>query len=198
MKFQIVLALVGILTFTSCQDNTQVKGIDFEVTKEFSKEELNNQLERLSKLVNKAIEKEKEAKIIGGKIISLMANSPLDQEGSIQVVSRSISNSSLSDLQKSEIYDILHNEFDYTGLPKVFTKEDVQSQMENLSKLIGKSIKNDKVSGIRNKRIVRFIKKSNLDSKLGLKVFFETLTKSDLSKDDQKALFVIIERMLMD
>jgi hypothetical protein len=35
MKVQIVLALVGILTFASCQDNTQVKGIDFEVTKEF-------------------------------------------------------------------------------------------------------------------------------------------------------------------
>ena len=186
MKVQIVLALAGMLIFASCQDNTQVKGIDFEVTKEFSKEELNNQLERLSKLVNKAIEKEKEAKIIGGKIISLMANSPLDQEGSMYVVSRSISKSSLSKLQKSEIYDILHNEFDYSGLPKVFTKEEVQSQIENLSKLIGKSIKNDKVSGIRNKRIVRFIKKSNLDSKLGLKVFFETLTKSDLSKDDQK------------
>ena len=198
MKVQIVLALAGMLIFASCQDNTQVKGIDFEVTKEFSKEELNNQLERLSKLVNKAIEKEKEAKIIGGKIISLMANSPLDQEGSIQVVSRSISNSSLSDLQKSEIYDILHNEFDYTGLPKVFTKEDVQSQMENLSKLIGKSIKNDKVSGIRNKRIVRFIKKSNLDLKIALKVCFDTISNSGLSKDDQKAFFAIIERMLMD
>ena len=121
MKVQIVLALVGILTFTSCQDNSQVKGIDFEVIKVFSQEESNNQMVKLSKLVNKAIEKEKEAKIIGGKIISLMANSPLDQEGSMYVVSRSISKSSLSKLQKSEIYDILHNEFDYSGLPKVFT-----------------------------------------------------------------------------
>ena len=198
MKIQIVFALAVMFSLASCQNNTQVKGIDFEVTKEFSKEELNNQLERLSKLVNKAIEKEKEAKVIGGEIISLMANSPLDQQGSILVVSQSISKSSLSDFQKSEIYDILHDEFDYTGLPKVFTKEEVQDQMEKLSKLLEKSIKIDKVSGIRNKRIVRFIKKSNLDSKIGLKVFFETLTRSDLSEDDQKAFYAVIKRMLMD
>ena len=198
MKVQIVLALAGILTFTSCQDNTQVKGIDFEVTKEFSKEELNNQLERLSKLVNKAIEIEKDSKKIGDKIISLMANSPLDEEGALKAVSQSILKSSLSDDQKSEIYAVLQKELDDTGLRKVVSEEDANAQMKNLSKLIKKSIKIDKDSRIRNKRIVRFIKKSNLDLKIALKVCFDTISNSGLSKDDQNALFAILESMLMD
>lgn len=198
MKVQIVLALVGILTFTSCQDNSQVKGIDFEVTKVFSQEESNNQMVKLSKLVNKAIEIEKDSKKIGDKIISLMANSPLDEEGAFKVVSQSISKSSLSDDQKSEIYAVLQKEFDDAGLRKVVSEEDANAQMKNLSKLIKKSIKIDKDSRIRNKRIVRFIKKSNLDLKIALKVCFDTISNSDLSKDDQKAFFAIIERMLMD
>jgi hypothetical protein len=198
MKVQIVLALVGILTFTSCQDNSQVKGIDFEVTKVFSQEESNNQMVKLSKLVNKAIEIEKDSKKIGDKIISLMANSPLDEEGALKAVSQSILKSSLSDDQKSEIYAVLQKELDDTGLRKVVSEEDANAQMKNLSKLIKKSIKIDKDSRIRNKRIVRFIKKSNLDLKIALKVCFDTISNSDLSKDDQKAFFAIIERMLMD
>jgi len=197
MKVQIVLALAGMLTFASCQDNTKVKGIDFEVTKEFSKEEYNTQMVKLSKLVNKALEKEKDSKTIGVKIISLMANSLLDEEGSFKAVSQSISKSSLSDAQKSEIYAVLKQEFDDSGLRKV-TSEEVNTQMNNLSKLIEKSIKIDKDSRIRNKRIVRFIKKSNLDSKIALKVCFDTISNSGLSEDDQKAFFAIIERMLMD
>jgi hypothetical protein len=198
MKVQIVLALVGILTFTSCQDNSQVKGIDFEVTKVFSQEESNNQMVKLSKLVNKAIEIEKDSKKIGDKIISLMANSPLDEEGALKAVSQSILKSSLSDDQKSEIYAVLQKELDDIGLRKVVSEEDANAQMKNLSKLIKKSIKIDKDSRIRNKRIVRFIKKSNLDLKIALKVCFDTISNSDLSKDDQKAFFAIIERMLMD
>jgi hypothetical protein len=198
MKVQIVLALVGILTFTSCQDNSQVKGIDFEVTKVFSQEESNNQMVKLSKLVNKAIEIEKDSKKIGDKIISLMANSPLDEEGALKAVSQSILKSSLSDDQKSKIYAVLQKELDDTGLRKVVSEEDANAQMKNLSKLIKKSIKIDKDSRIRNKRIVRFIKKSNLDLKIALKVCFDTISNSDLSKDDQKAFFAIIERMLMD
>ena len=198
MKFQIVLALVGILTFTSCQDNSQVKGIDFEVTKVFSQEESNNQMVKLSKLVNKAIEIEKDSKKIGDKIISLMANSPLDEEGALKAVSQSILKSSLSDDQKSEIYAVLQKELDDTGLRKVVSEEDANAQMKNLSKLIKKSIKIDKDSRIRNKRIVRFIKKSNLDLKIALKVCFDTISNSGLSKDDQNALFAILESMLMD
>ena len=198
MKVQIVLALVGILTFTSCQDNSQVKGIDFEVTKVFSQEESNNQMVKLSKLVNKAIEIEKDSKKIGDKIISLMANSPLDEEGALKAVSQSILKSSLSDDQKSEIYAVLQKELDDTGLRKVVSEEDANAQMKNLSKLIKKSIKIDKDSRIRNKRIVRFIKKSNLDLKIALKVCFDTISNSGLSKDDQNALFAIIESMLMD
>ena len=198
MKVQIVLALAGMLTFASCQDKTQVKGIDFEVTKEFSKEESNNQMVKLSKLVNKAFEIEKDSKKIGDKIISLMANSPLDEEGAFKAVSQSISKSSLSDDQKSKIYAVLQKEFDDAGLRKVISEEDVNAQMKNLSKLIKKSIIIDKDSRVRNKRIVRFIKKSNLDLKIALKVCFDTISKSGLSKDDQKAFFAIIERMLMD
>ena len=198
MKVQIVLAFAGMLTLASCQNNTQVKGIDFEVTKEFSKEEYNTQIVKLSKLVNKALEKEKDSKTIGAKIISLMANSLLDEEGSFKAVSQSISKSSLSDVQKSEIYAVLNQEFDDSGLRKVTSEEEVNTQMNNLSKLIEKSIKIDKDSRIRNKRIVRFIKKSNLDLKMALKVFSETISNSDLSEDDQKAFYAVIKSMLMD
>jgi len=198
MKFQIVFALAVMLSLASCQDNSQVKGIDFEVTKVFSKEEHNTHMIKLSKLVNKAIEKEKDSKTIGAKIISLMANSLLDEEGSFNAVSQSISKSSLSDAQKSEIYAVLQKEFDDTGLRKVVSEEDANAQMKNLSKLIKKSIKIDKDSRIRNKRIVRFIKKSNLDLKMALKVFSETISNSDLSEDDQKAFYAVIKSMLMD
>ena len=141
MKFQIVFALAAMLSLASCQDNSQVKGIDFEVTKVFSKEEHNTHMIKLSKLVNKAIEKEKDSKTIGAKIISLMANSLLDEEGSFNAVSQSISKSSLSDAQKSEIYAVLKQEFDDSGLRKVTSEEEVNTQMNNLSKLIEKSIK---------------------------------------------------------
>jgi len=198
MKFQIVFALAVMLSLASCQDNSQVKGIDFEVTKVFSKEEHNTHMIKLSKLVNKAIEKEKDSKTIGAKIISLMANSLLDEEGSFNAVSQSISKSSLSDAQKSEIYAVLQKEFDDAGLRKVTSEEEVNTQMNNLSKLIEKSIKIDKDSRIRNKRIVRFIKKSNLDLKMALKVFSETISNSDLSEDDQKAFYAVIKSMLMD
>lgn len=198
MKFQIVFALAVMLSLASCQDNSQVKGIDFEVTKVFSKEEHNTHMIKLSKLVNKAIEKEKDSKTIGAKIISLMANSLLDEEGSFNAVSQSISKSSLSDAQKSEIYAVLKQEFDDSGLRKVTSEEEVNTQMNNLSKLIEKSIKIDKDSRIRNKRIVRFIKKSNLDLKMALKVFSETISNSDLSEDDQKAFYAVIKSMLMD
>ena len=127
-----------------------------------------------------------------------MANSPLDDEGSFKAVSQSISKSSLSDDQKSKIYAVLQKEFDDAGLRKVISEEDVNAQMKNLSKLIKKSIIIDKDSRVRNKRIVRFIKKSNLDLKIALKVCFDTISNSGLSKDDQKAFFAIIERMLMD
>lgn len=197
MKVQIVLAFAGMLTLASCQNNTQVKGIDFEVTKEFSKEEYNTQMVKLSKLVNKALEKEKDSKTIGAKIISLMANSLLDEKGSFKAVSQSISKSSLSDAQKSEIYAVLKQKFDDLGLRKV-TSEEVNTQMNNLSKLIEKSIKIDKDSRIRNKRIVRFIRESNLDLITALKVFSETISNSDLSEDDQKAFYAVIKSMLMD
>lgn len=173
MKFQIVFALAVMLSLASCQDNSQVKGIDFEVTKVFSKEEHNTHMIKLSKLVNKAIEKEKDSKTIGAKIISLMANSLLDEEGSFNAVSQSISKSSLSDAQKSEIYAVLKQEFDDSGLRKVTSEEEVNTQMNNLSKLIEKSIKIDKDSRVRNKRIIRFIRESNLDLKMALKVFLK-------------------------
>lgn len=198
MKVQIVLAFAGMLTLVSCQNNTQVKGIDFEVTKEFSKEEYNTQMVKLSKLVNKALEKEKDSKTIGAKIISLMANSLLDEEGSFKAVSQSISKSSLSDAQKSEIYAVLNQEFDDSGLRKVTSEEEVNIQMNNLSKLIEKSIKIEKDSRVRNKRIVRFIRESNLDLITALKVFSETISKSDLSEDDQKEFYAVIKSMLMD
>lgn len=198
MKVQIVFALAVMLTLASCQNNTQVKGIDFEVTKELSKEEHNTQMIKLSKLVSKALEKEKDSKTIGAKIISLMANSLLDEEGSFKAVSQSISKSSLSDAQKSEIYAVLKQEFDDSGLRKVISEEDVDAQMKNLSKLIKKSIKIDKDSRIRNKRIVRFIRESNLDLKMALKVFSETISNSELSEDDQKAFYAVIKSMLMD
>ena len=180
MKFQIVFALAVMLSLASCQDNSQVKGIDFEVTKEFSKEESNNQMVKLSKLVNKAIEIEKDSKKIGDKFISLMANSPLDEEGAFKAVSQSISKSSLSDAQKSEIYAVLKQEFDDSGLRKVTSEEEVNTQMNNLSKLIEKSIKIDKDSRVRNKRIIRFIRESNLDLKMALKVFSETISKAGI------------------
>ena len=198
MKFQIVFALAAMLSLASCQDNSQVKGIDFEVTKVFSKEEHNSHMIKLSKLVNKAIEKEKDSKTIGAKIISLMANSLLDEEGSFNAVSQSISKSSLSDAQKSEIYAVLKQEFDDSGLRKVTSEEEVNTQMNNLSKLIEKSIKIDKDSRVRNKRIIRFIRESNLDLKMALKVFSETISNSDLSEDDQKAFYAVIKSMLMD
>lgn len=198
MKVQIVFALAVMLTLASCQNNTQVKGIDFEVTKELSKEEHNTQMIKLSKLVSKALEKEKDSKTIGAKIISLMANSLLDEEGSFKAVSQSISKSSLSDAQKSEIYAVLKQEFDDSGLRKVISEEDVDAQMKNLSKLIKKSIKIDKDSRIRNKRIVRFIRESNLDLIMALKVFSETISNSELSEDDQKAFYAVIKSMLMD
>lgn len=198
MKFQIVFALAVMLSLASCQDNSQVKGIDFEVTKVFSKEEHNTHMIKLSKLVNKAIEKEKDSKTIGAKIISLMANSLLDEEGSFKAVSQSISKSSLSDAQKSEIYAVLKQEFDDSGLRKVTSEEEVNTQMNNLSKLIEKSIKIDKDSRVRNKRIIRFIRESNLDLKMALKVFSETISNSDLSEDDQKAFYAVIKSMLMD
>ena len=198
MKFQIVFALAAMLSLASCQDNSQVKGIDFEVTKVFSKEEHNTHMIKLSKLVNKAIEKEKDSKTIGAKIISLMANSLLDEEGSFKAVSQSISKSSLSDAQKSEIYAVLQKEFDDAGLRKVTSEEEVNTQMNNLSKLIEKSIKIDKDSRVRNKRIIRFIRESNLDLKMALKVFSETISNSDLSEDDQKAFYAVIKSMLMD
>lgn len=198
MKVQIVLAFAGMLTLVSCQNNTQVKGIDFEVTKEFSKEEYNSQMVKLSKLVNKALEKEKDSKTIGAKIISLMANSLLDEEGSFKAVSQSISKSSLSDAQKSEIYAVLNQEFDDSGLRKVTSEEEVNIQMNNLSKLIEKSIKIEKDSRVRNKRIVRFIRESNLDLITALKVFSETISNSDLSEDDQKEFYAVIKSMLMD
>ena len=198
MKFQIVFALAAMLSLASCQDNSQVKGIDFEVTKVFSKEEHNTHMIKLSKLVNKAIEKEKDSKTIGAKIISLMANSLLDEEGSFNAVSQSISKSSLSDAQKSEIYAVLKQEFDDSGLRKVTSEEEVNTQMNNLSKLIEKSIKIDKDSRVRNKRIIRFIRESNLDLKMALKVFSETISNSDLSEDDQKAFYAVIKSMLMD
>ena len=198
MKFQIVFALAVMLSLASCQDNSQVKGIDFEVTKVFSKEEHNSHMIKLSKLVNKAIEKEKDSKTIGAKIISLMANSLLDEEGSFNAVSQSISKSSLSDAQKSEIYAVLKQEFDDSGLRKVTSEEEVNTQMNNLSKLIEKSIKIDKDSRVRNKRIIRFIRESNLDLKMALKVFSETISNSDLSEDDQKAFYAVIKSMLMD
>ncbi|MDB2443099.1 hypothetical protein N9W40_03345 [Flavobacteriales bacterium] len=198
MKVQIVFALAVMLTLASCQNNTQVKGIDFEVTKELSKEEYNTQMIKLSKLVNKAIEKEKDSKTIGAKIISLMANSLLEEEGSFKAVSQSISKSSLSDAQKSEIYAVLKQEFDDSGLRKVTSEEEVNTQMNNLSKLIEKSIKIDKDSRVRNKRIVRFIRESNLDLKMALKVFSETISNSDLSEDDQKAFYAVIKSMLID
>jgi hypothetical protein len=198
MKFQIVFALAVMLSLASCQDNSQVKGIDFEVTKVFSKEEHNTHMIKLSKLVNKAIEKEKDSKTIGAKIISLMANSLLDEEGSFNAVSQSISKSSLSDAQKSEIYAILKQEFDDSGLRKVTSEEEVNTQMNNLSKLIEKSIKIDKDSRVRNKRIIRFIRESNLDLKMALKVFSETISNSDLSEDDQKAFYAVIKSMLID
>ena len=197
MKVQIVFALAVMLTLASCQNNTQVKGIDFEVTKELSKEEHNTQMIKLSKLVSKALEKEKDSKTIGAKIISLMANSLLDEEGSFKAVSQSISKSSLSDAQKSEIYAVLKQEFDDSGLRKAIS-EDVDAQMKNLSKLIKKSIKIDKDSRIRNKRIVRFIRESNLDLIMALKVFSETISNSELSEDDQKAFYAVIKSMLMD
>jgi hypothetical protein len=198
MKFQIVFALAVMLSLASCQDNSQVKGIDFEVTKVFSKEEHNTHMIKLSKLVNKAIEKEKDSKTIGAKIISLMANSLLDEEGSFNAVSQSISKSSLSDAQKSEIYAVLKQEFDDSGLRKVTSEEEVNTQMNNLSKLIEKSIKIDKDSRVRNKRIIRFIRESNLDLKMALKVFSETISNSDLSEDDQKAFYAVIKSMLID
>ena len=198
MKFQIVFALAVMLSLASCQDNSQVKGIDFEVTKVFSKEEHNTHMIKLSKLVNKAIQKEKDSKTIGAKIISLMANSLLDEEGSFKAVSQSISKSSLSDAQKSEIYAVLKQEFDDSGLRKVTSEEEVNTQMNNLSKLIEKSIKIDKDSRVRNKRIIRFIRESNLDLKMALKVFSETISNSDLSEDDQKAFYAVIKSMLMD
>ena len=198
MKVQIVLAFAGMLTLASCQNNTQVKGIDFEVTKEFSKEEYNTQIVKLSKLVNKALEKEKDSKTIGAKIISLMANSLLDEEGSFKAVSQSISKSGLTDVQKSEIYAVLNQEFDDSGLRKVTSEEEVNIQMNNLSKLIEKSIKIEKDSRVRNKRIVRFIRESNLDLKIALKVFFDTISNSGLSEDDQKAFYAVIKNMLMD
>ena len=198
MKFQIVFALAVMLSLASCQDNSQVKEIDFEVTKVFSKEEHNTHMIKLSKLVNKAIEKEKDSKTIGAKIISLMANSLLDEEGSFNAVSQSISKSSLSDAQKSEIYAVLKQEFDDSGLRKVTSEEEVNTQMNNLSKLIEKSIKIDKDSRVRNKRIIRFIRESNLDLKMALKVFSETISNSDLSEDDQKAFYAVIKSMLMD
>ena len=198
MKFQIVFALAAMLSLASCQDNSQVKGIDFEVTKVFSKEEHNTHMIKLSKLVNKAIEKEKDSKTIGAKIISLMANSLLDEEGSFNAVSQSISKSSLSDAQKSEIYAVLKQEFDDSGLRKVTSEEEVNTQMNNLSKLIEKSIKIDKDSRVRNKRIIRFIRESNLDLKMALKVFSETISNSDLSEDDQKAFYAVIKSMLID
>ncbi|MDG1145815.1 MAG: hypothetical protein P8N54_04920 [Flavobacteriales bacterium] len=198
MKVQIVFALAVMLTLASCQNNTQVKGIDFEVTKELSKEEYNTQMIKLSKLVSKALEKEKDSKTIGAKIISLMANSLLDEEGSFKAVSQSISKSSLSDAQKSEIYAVLKQEFDDSGLRKVTSEEEVNTQMNNLSKLIEKSIKIDKDSRVRNKRIVRFIRESNLDLKMALKVFSETISNSDLSEDDQKAFYAVIKSMLID
>ena len=198
MKVQIVFALAVMLTLASCQNNTQVKGIDFEVTKELSKEEYNSQMIKLSKLVSKALEKEKDSKTIGAKIISLMANSLLDEEGSFKAVSQSISKSSLSDAQKSEIYAVLKQEFDDSGLRKVTSEEEVNTQMNNLSKLIEKSIKIDKDSRVRNKRIVRFIRESNLDLKMALKVFSETISNSDLSEDDQKAFYAVIKSMLID
>jgi hypothetical protein len=198
MKFQIVFALAVMLSLASCQDNSQVKGIDFEVTKVFSKEEHNTHMIKLSKLVNKAIEKEKDSKTIGAKIISLMANSLLDEEGSFNAVSQSISKSSLSDAQKSEIYAVLKQEFDDSGLRKVTSEEEVNTQMNNLSKLIEKSIKIDKDSRVRNKRIIRFIRESNLDLKMALKVFSETISNSDLSEDDQKAFYAVIKSMLME
>jgi len=197
MKVQIVFALAVMLTLASCQNNTQVKGIDFEVTKELSKEEHNTQMIKLSKLVSKALEKEKDSKTIGAKIISLMANSLLYEEGSFKAVSQSISKSSLSDAQKSEIYAVLKQEFDDSGLRKAIS-EDVDAQMKNLSKLIKKSIKIDKDSRIRNKRIVRFIRESNLDLIMALKVFSETISNSELSEDDQKAFYAVIKSMLMD
>tara|TARA_B100000768_G_scaffold172821_1_gene181451 strand:+ start:82 stop:678 length:597 start_codon:yes stop_codon:yes gene_type:complete len=198
MKVQIVFALAVMLTLASCQNNTQVKGIDFEVTKELSKEEHNTQMIKLSKLVSKALEKEKDSKTIGAKIISLMANSLLYEEGSFKAVSQSISKSSLSDAQKSEIYAVLKQEFDDSGLRKAISEEDVDAQMKNLSKLIKKSIKIDKDSRIRNKRIVRFIRESNLDLIMALKVFSETISNSELSEDDQKAFYAVIKSMLMD
>lgn len=197
MKVQIVFALAVMLTLASCQNNTQVKGIDFEVTKELSKEEHNTQMIKLSKLVSKALEKEKDSKTIGAKIISLMANSLLYEEGSFKAVSQSISKSSLSDAHKSEIYAVLKQEFDDSGLRKAIS-EDVDAQMKNLSKLIKKSIKIDKDSRIRNKRIVRFIRESNLDLIMALKVFSETISNSELSEDDQKAFYAVIKSMLMD
>jgi hypothetical protein len=80
----------------------------------------------------------------------------------------------------------------------VTSEEEVNTQMNNLSKLIEKSIKIDKDSRVRNKRIIRFIRESNLDLKMALKVFSETISNSDLSEDDQKAFYAVIKSMLMD
>ena len=53
MKFQIVFALAVMLSLASCQDNSQVKGIDFEVTKEFKKRNIIQKIVKLKKLTRK-------------------------------------------------------------------------------------------------------------------------------------------------
>tara|TARA_B110000977_G_C11015453_1_gene469272 strand:- start:1086 stop:1427 length:342 start_codon:yes stop_codon:yes gene_type:complete len=110
MKVQLVLGFAAMLAFASCQDNTSVKVKEPITSTKVSKENLQDRVSSLSKMIEKALTVEVDNTLRATKIVMFIKRSKLDKATAKKVATKIVTKSKLGLEEQKEIFYILNKE----------------------------------------------------------------------------------------
>ena len=110
MKFQLVLGLAGLLTFSSCQENTVTKVKETTQSQELSTDDFHKQVKDLSSMIEKALKVEVDNSIRAKRILGLIKRSKLDPKSAKKTVIKVMEKSKTPIRDQKEITFILNKE----------------------------------------------------------------------------------------
>ena len=110
MKFQLVLGLAGLLTFSSCQENTVTKVKETTQSQELSKDDFHKQINNLSRMVEKALTVEVDNTVRAKRILGFIKKSKLDPKTAKKTVMKMMQKAMTPIEDQKEITYILNKE----------------------------------------------------------------------------------------
>jgi len=111
MKFQLVLGLAGLLTFSSCQENTVTKVKETTQSEELSKDDFYKQVDNLSRMVEKALTVEVDNTVRAKRILGFIKKSKLDPKSAKKTVMKMMQKTNTPIEDQKEITYILNKAF---------------------------------------------------------------------------------------